>query len=315
MDDKKSILTTLPPLLVAVGTLITAVIGLGNFMSAPAPSITEFDVSPSIIDAGGNATLKWAVSGDASSVSIEPSIGTVALSGSRQISPANTTNYTMTANNKGQVKKASAQLIVRKVMPSQGSVQESNNSSNSSMQEPIPISVPSSDANKVGDEPVHNEVPVSINTVNSASSTNNVKSASNAIKDSNANSAGNANSINTTTPISTTEKDKSAMASASKPSGSYGIASKDTGDEFIQASNIESASKSKEPNGSTNESTISATGDEPIQMMSSKSTKDASINPSKTSVNLSINPSTSPTGQTKAAAGTAKTKSNVGDFA
>lgn len=64
MDDKKSLLTTLPPLLVAAGTLITAVIGLGNFMSSPAPSITEFDVSPSIIDIGGNATLKWAVSGD-----------------------------------------------------------------------------------------------------------------------------------------------------------------------------------------------------------------------------------------------------------
>ncbi|MFB3764932.1 MAG: hypothetical protein ACE14P_06740 [Methanotrichaceae archaeon] len=299
MDDKKSFLTTLPPLLVAVGTLITAVIGLGNFMSTPAPSIAGFDVSPSIIDSGGNATLKWSISGDAQSVSINPGIGTVALSGSRQVSPVNTTNYTLIANNKGQIKTATAQLIVRTVKAAQGGDQKSNNGS---IQKPIPPSAPFS-TNKVGDEPVHNNVPVSINAVNSAGSTNNVKSASDANsatianKASNADSAGNANTIDTASTLAANGKDKLAISSERKPSGSYGVVSKDTGDEPIQASNIELTSKSKEPNESINASSNSATGDEPIQMMNSK------------------NPSINPTEQTKAAAGAAKTQSNVGDFA
>ncbi len=288
MDDKKSLLTTLPPLLVAAGTLITAVIGLGNFMSSPAPSVTEFDVIPTIVDAGGNATLKWVVSGDVSSVSIDPGIGAVALSGSRQISPANTTNYTLTARNKGQAKTASAQLIVRAVKAAQGGVQESNSGS---IQKPILPSAPSS-ANNVGDEPVHNDVPVAMNAINSAN---------------NANSASNPNTVNTTNTIETTGKDKSAISSEQKPSGSHGLASRDTGDEPVQMSNLESTSQSKEPIKHINASSNSAAGDEPIQMIKPTGTNIGGTAGTPNTVNQ--------TGQTKAEAGTTKAQSNVGDVA
>ena len=286
MDDKKSVLTTLPPLLVAVGTLITAVIGLGNFMSSPAPSITEFDVSPSIIDTGGNATIKWAVSGDVSSISIEPEIGAVALSGSRQISPVNTTNYTLTAENKGQVKKASACLIVRataKVF--QGAIEENNNGS---IQIPAALSIPLS-ARNVGDEPVQTEVPIvkdaakdvsdinginnvkNANTANNASNANNANAANNA---NNANSATNANTINTTNSTEKAANDKSAKSSELTLSGP---SSKYVGDEFVQKIDLESTSKSKDTirpiNASTNNS---AAGDEPIQMTGTKSASNAS---------------------------------------
>lgn len=166
MDDKKSLLTTLPPLLVAAGTLITAVIGLGNFMSTPVPSITEFDVSPSIIDSGGNATLKWAVSGEVSGVSIDPGIGVVALSGTRQVSPANTTNYILTAKNKDKAKTASAQLVVRDAKAVlENSIQESNIEKPEQSAQSVQSSVPASAKSNIGDEPVQMGGSASMNTV------------------------------------------------------------------------------------------------------------------------------------------------------
>ena len=112
MVDKKSLLTNLPQVIVAIGALITAIVGLGNFLSTPAPSITGFDANPSIISYGDNTTLKWAVTGEVTSVTIEPGIGTVALSGSRMITPINTTTYVLTARNKGEVKTASVEVVV-----------------------------------------------------------------------------------------------------------------------------------------------------------------------------------------------------------
>lgn len=172
MDDKKSLLTTLPPLLVAAGTLITAVIGLGNFMSTPVPSITEFDVSPSIIDPGGNATLKWAVSGEVAGVSIDPGIGVVALSGIRQVSPANTTNYILTAKNKDKAKTASAQLVVRDAkVVLENSIQESNIEKPGQPAQPgqsaqsAQSSVPTPAKSNIGDEPVQMGGSASMNTV------------------------------------------------------------------------------------------------------------------------------------------------------
>jgi uncharacterized cupredoxin-like copper-binding protein len=64
---------------------------------APTPaSIVRFDASPSNISAGQSSTLTWVVQG-ATSVSISPAVGTVALTGSTQVSPAATTTYTLTA--------------------------------------------------------------------------------------------------------------------------------------------------------------------------------------------------------------------------
>ncbi len=63
-----------------------------------APVIVTFEALPSNISSGGTATLVWSVTG-ANTVSIEPNIGEVAASGSRQVSPGNTTAYTLTARN------------------------------------------------------------------------------------------------------------------------------------------------------------------------------------------------------------------------
>ncbi len=313
MDDKKSLLTTLPPLLVAAGTLITAVIGLGNFMSAPpAPSITEFDVSPSIMDAGGNATLKWAVSGEVSSVSIDPDIGVVALSGSRQIYPANTTSYTLTAKNKGQAKTASAQIVVREARPVQGGVNESNTSVISSIQKPAPSSAQSSNKN-VGDEPVYNNVPMA------PSANNNVESAGSADRANSANTVNTASTADAAKAAQETIKEESPAQSPTpspvpsepKSSASY---SKNTGDEPILMSNLKSASSIKETLKRTNVSGESAVGDEPMQNMVplSTSSKNAS---SKTFSAVNQTMPTKAVANAAKAPAVAKAQSNVGDIA
>ena len=113
MVDKKSVISNAPTMLAATGGLITAIVGLLTFMSAPAPSIVAFDASPNIISIGESSILKWSVTGDGATVNIEPDIGTVGLLGTREVAPSITTNYTLTAKNKDQEKIASVKLIVR----------------------------------------------------------------------------------------------------------------------------------------------------------------------------------------------------------
>jgi uncharacterized protein (TIGR03437 family) len=62
------------------------------------PVINSFVVSPSAIVAGQTATLSWSVS-NASTVTINNNIGSVALSGSLSVAPNSTTTYTITAIN------------------------------------------------------------------------------------------------------------------------------------------------------------------------------------------------------------------------
>jgi len=65
---------------------------------APKPSarVVSFTAEPSTIQRGESSTLKWNVE-SATSVSIEPGIGTVPASGSRAVYPSNNTTYTLTA--------------------------------------------------------------------------------------------------------------------------------------------------------------------------------------------------------------------------
>src|SRR5205085_10689063 len=49
-----------------------------------APVVSTFEVEPSTIERGQAATLRWTVSGSATNIAIEPGIGTVNASGSRQ---------------------------------------------------------------------------------------------------------------------------------------------------------------------------------------------------------------------------------------
>jgi hypothetical protein len=62
------------------------------------PSIDHFGFNTDSIFAGQSTTLSWKVTG-ATSVSINPNIGTVSSSGSQSVSPALTTTYTLTASN------------------------------------------------------------------------------------------------------------------------------------------------------------------------------------------------------------------------
>jgi hypothetical protein len=91
---------------------ITASNGAGSVTASavvtvnPAPQpplIASFTSNPAIITSGDTAVLQWNVNG-AGSVSIAPDIGAVAASGTRNVSPKNTTTYTLTAvNNSGPV--------------------------------------------------------------------------------------------------------------------------------------------------------------------------------------------------------------------
>ena len=80
--------------------LILIIFALINGCS-PAPStpvITSFLADPQVIDAGGTSTLTWEVS-NATTVTINPGVGSVALIGTFVVSPEETTIYTLTASN------------------------------------------------------------------------------------------------------------------------------------------------------------------------------------------------------------------------
>jgi len=66
-----------------------------------APAIASFEAEPVTIERGQAATLRWNVSGETTDVRIEPAIGSVNASGSRQVFPGNTTTYTLTASGPG----------------------------------------------------------------------------------------------------------------------------------------------------------------------------------------------------------------------
>jgi peptidoglycan-associated lipoprotein len=69
--------------------------------AASKPSITTFQAEPSTIERGQSATLRWAITGDTTEISITPQIGSVASSGSRQVFPTNTSTYTLRASGPG----------------------------------------------------------------------------------------------------------------------------------------------------------------------------------------------------------------------
>jgi len=80
------------------------------------PAIESFNASPASISAGESSTLSWTVSG-ATSVSIDQAIGNVALTGSRAVSPAATTVYTLTAFSSSGSVTATTEVIVTGAAP------------------------------------------------------------------------------------------------------------------------------------------------------------------------------------------------------
>ena len=75
------------------------------------PVINFFNASPGSIFEGGSATLSWEVT-DATTVTVEPGIGGVALAGTRLVVPTATSKYTLTATNRGGSISTEAEVIV-----------------------------------------------------------------------------------------------------------------------------------------------------------------------------------------------------------
>ena len=69
-----------------------------NGPSPTTPIINSFSALPSTITEGDSSTLSWSVS-DATSVTIDQSIGSVALISNTTVSPTTTATYTLTATN------------------------------------------------------------------------------------------------------------------------------------------------------------------------------------------------------------------------
>jgi subtilase family serine protease len=89
-------------------TATTQVVVTGTSSSSPSPSPTPtpggwpivnyFMANPSVIAAGGSTTLGWDVS-NATSIVIDNGVGSVGSAGTTIVSPAASTNYTLTATN------------------------------------------------------------------------------------------------------------------------------------------------------------------------------------------------------------------------
>ena len=92
------------------GKSVTAVVQVT--VGAVTAQIARFVANPASIPTGGQTTLSWSTN-NATSVSISPGIGTVAVNGSTTVSPTATTVYTLTATGTdGKTVTATAQVTV-----------------------------------------------------------------------------------------------------------------------------------------------------------------------------------------------------------
>ena len=76
--------------------VVSAILATTVVSSAQTPSISNFSVTDSSPIYGKETTLNWTTS-NATSVSIDPEIGSVSSSGSLAVRPLETTTYTLTA--------------------------------------------------------------------------------------------------------------------------------------------------------------------------------------------------------------------------
>jgi peptidoglycan-associated lipoprotein len=78
--------------------------------AAARPSVT-LSADPATIQRGGTATLRWS-SQNATDLNIQPNVGPVDASGSRAVSPADSTTYNIPAKGRGGSADATARLTV-----------------------------------------------------------------------------------------------------------------------------------------------------------------------------------------------------------
>jgi peptidoglycan-associated lipoprotein len=78
--------------------------------------IDAFAVEPATVQQGQSATLRWAVA-NATDISINQGIGTVAANGTRQVTPNTSTTFTLTATGPGGTQTRTATLTVTAAPP------------------------------------------------------------------------------------------------------------------------------------------------------------------------------------------------------
>ncbi len=82
-----------------------------------APVVAQFTAEPTSIQRGQSATLRWEVTGAATSVAVDQAIGTVQNTGNRRVFPSDSTTYTLTATGPGGTTTASATVGVTSPPP------------------------------------------------------------------------------------------------------------------------------------------------------------------------------------------------------
>jgi peptidoglycan-associated lipoprotein len=66
-----------------------------------APVISQFTAEPTSIQRGESSTLRWSVTGDVTSATIDQNIGTVQNTGNRRVFPSESTTYNLTVTGPG----------------------------------------------------------------------------------------------------------------------------------------------------------------------------------------------------------------------
>jgi hypothetical protein len=80
------------------------------------PTVESFTADPSTIHRGDTVMLSWSVK-DATSVSIDQGVGTVSATGTRQVTPQDTTTYKLTATNDDGSRTATCTVTIELVLP------------------------------------------------------------------------------------------------------------------------------------------------------------------------------------------------------
>jgi hypothetical protein len=101
-----------------VSALAVAVIVAAIVIPPPPeePQIVEFKAAPPVVTRGESSSLMWETS-NAEEVEIHPTVGSIELSGSKEVRPRETTIYTLTARNqegKEAEKRTSVEVIIPK---------------------------------------------------------------------------------------------------------------------------------------------------------------------------------------------------------
>jgi len=115
-----ALLAVLVPTTVAAQQLAAPPPRAEGFPIGPPAQIKTFTAEPSSVRAGESVTLSWAAF-NSDNMSIDQCVGVIAARGTRQLTPAVTTTYTLTAKGRGGDDKRSITVIVSDSNPSAAS--------------------------------------------------------------------------------------------------------------------------------------------------------------------------------------------------